>query len=482
MDVGGYRPQTDLDRLGGDSAGAHLNRLMDRLGFDERLGDLMGMQLDKAIGDNLGVARNMLDLFSPLSTSQLDRMMGGGFAPPGFVPRPRDDYGNHWANTKPTYYDPEKIHVYKEPNLMGLFGKKDVMIDGKKIDVGNDWGVTPKQLETKIMTDPAFRQKIEDQLGYKIKLDGNADGNIELRKPLHHPMMPYHNQVNHHIGNFLGRLLGPMLGGGPLGGGPLGGGPLGGGPLGGGPLGGGPLGLPGGPMGQVFDQMAKFLGGGFGGPGQASGAPGGTQGTQPGSPNADTKELLDILDDPNLSFETKLSLFMGKFIEKKQKDMLAKTRELTQNQDQTKGGAGAAGGGGGGGPLGALGGLFGGGGGGGPLGAIGSLFGGGGGGGGLGGLFPVGGAVLGGMVGGPFGASLGSSIAGSLGQSVAGGAGGAGGAGQAGEAGAGKKSDQEIQTELTAITQAFQRLVKGLEGVMDSVHELGKGTASRIRP
>ena len=161
----------------------------------------------------MGVARNMLDFFSPLQTSQLDRMMSGGFAGPGHCPRPHDNYGHNWGVSKHTHYDREQINVYKEPGLAGLFGKKDVMIDGKKIDVGNDWGVNPKQLEAKILTDPGFRAKIEGQLGGRIVLDGNADGNITIAKKIPHPMIPFHNHCHSHVGNMLGRMVPGMMNG-----------------------------------------------------------------------------------------------------------------------------------------------------------------------------------------------------------------------------------------------------------------------------
>jgi hypothetical protein len=495
--------------VGGMSPGTQLNRYMEGMGFPDKLSDLYGAALDKAIGNDMGVARNMFDFFSPLSTSQLDKMMGGGFAGPGFCPRPHDNYGHNWGVSKHTHYDREKINVYKEPNLAGMFGKKDVMIDGKKIDVGNDWGVTPKQLESKILTDPNFRAKIESQVGGRIVLDGNADGNITIAKKVPHPMMPFQNHVHNHVGNMLGRLMGGI--GGMLGG------PMGGmipGMPGGMPgMPGGMPGMPGGlggPMGQVLNQLANFLGGlggqqqaGQGGPGQAGGA-GGAQ----GSPSADTQELQNILKNPNLSFEAKLALFTGKFIEKKQKEMEEKMNQMTAAQDQGKAGeAGGAGEGGkaGGGGGGFLGGILGGGGGGGLLGGIlgggggggmlGGLLGGGGGGGGLlggilgggglGGILQMGGGLIGGMYGGPIGASLGSSIGGAVGSAAGGGGGQAGQAGQAGGAGAGKgsqsASEQKLQTELTAITQAFNRMVEAMNNCMKTVSDMGLSSARLIR-
>ena len=56
------------------SPGTELNRMMDRLGFADQIGDLYGAALDGAIGNNAGVARNLLDAYSPLSTGQLDAL------------------------------------------------------------------------------------------------------------------------------------------------------------------------------------------------------------------------------------------------------------------------------------------------------------------------------------------------------------------------------------------------------------------------
>jgi hypothetical protein len=67
------------------SAGTELNRMMDSLGFADQIGDLYGAALDAAVGNNDGVARNLLDAYSPLSTAQLDqitiRMSAAAFMP-----------------------------------------------------------------------------------------------------------------------------------------------------------------------------------------------------------------------------------------------------------------------------------------------------------------------------------------------------------------------------------------------------------------
>ena len=56
------------------SAGTELNRMMDGLGFPDKVGDIYGAALDSAIGDQAGVARNLFDAYSPFTTSQLDAL------------------------------------------------------------------------------------------------------------------------------------------------------------------------------------------------------------------------------------------------------------------------------------------------------------------------------------------------------------------------------------------------------------------------
>ncbi len=463
--------------VGGMSPGTQLNRFMDGMGFPDKLGDMYGMSLDKAIGNDLGVARNMLDLFSPLSTSQLDKMMGGGFAGPGFCPRPHDNYGHNWGVSKHTHYDREKINVYKEPGLAGLFGKKDVMIDGKKVDVGNDWGVTPKQLEAKILTDPNFRAKIEGQVGGRIVLDGNADGNITIAKKMHHPMVPYHNHCHQHVGNMLGRMVPGMMNGvlNQMGGFLQG-------------IGQGIGQAVGGILGGQQQQGAQGAGAQQGGVGQAAGGQGGAD------------ELTAILKNPNMSFEAKLAQFMMKFMEKKQKEIEGKMEQMkSQGESGDAAKAGGAGGGKGGGGF--IGGLLGGGGGAGGGGFIGGmvggLLGGGGGGGGLlggilggggglGGLMQMGGGLVGGMFGGPIGASLGSQLGGAVGGAMGGGgqagqAGGQGGAGGADASGKGKGSEQIAMKELETMMQAFQRMMESMGNVLKSVHDMSMSSARLIR-
>ncbi len=194
------------------SPGTQLNRMMDKMGFPDVMGDLYGAALDKAVGNQMGVARNLFDAFSPLSTNQLDKMTGLGFAPPGFAPRPNQDFPRLFGPGQKTFYDKESIGVVKEPGIRGALGHQDVQIDGKKIDVGpKDKNMSPQQLERRILTDPGFRQKIEGQVGGRIVLDGNPDGNITIAKKMPHPCMPYQNHVHQHVGNFLDRALKPPM-------------------------------------------------------------------------------------------------------------------------------------------------------------------------------------------------------------------------------------------------------------------------------
>jgi hypothetical protein len=73
------------------SAGTELNRMMDKLGFPDQVGDVYGAALDAAIGDNSGVARNLLDAYSPFTTSQLDSLTRT-MSPAAFMRKPEHSY------------------------------------------------------------------------------------------------------------------------------------------------------------------------------------------------------------------------------------------------------------------------------------------------------------------------------------------------------------------------------------------------------
>lgn len=132
---------------GGNSPGTNLNRLMDATGFPDKLGDMYGAALDAAIGNNLGVARNLFDAFSPLSTRSLDRMMSGGFAPPGFCNRPHQDFAHHFAMGRHTHYERESINTFDTGGIFNRHG--GVQIDGQNVNIQPPLpkGISPKQFE-----------------------------------------------------------------------------------------------------------------------------------------------------------------------------------------------------------------------------------------------------------------------------------------------------------------------------------------------
>jgi hypothetical protein len=73
------------------SAGTELNRMMDRLGFPDEVGDVYGAALDSAIGDEAGAARNLLDAYSPFTTGQLDSLTRA-MSPAATMQRPAMSY------------------------------------------------------------------------------------------------------------------------------------------------------------------------------------------------------------------------------------------------------------------------------------------------------------------------------------------------------------------------------------------------------
>jgi hypothetical protein len=273
---------------GGDSPGTNLNRLMDSLGFAEQLGDVYGASLDAAIGNNMGVARNLMDAFSPfLKTSDIDRMMAGGFPPPGFCNRPVHDFAHHFHRSVNQFFNPQSIERHH----------------------------TSPGFEERMMTDPGFRTRMESRFGGEFKWDGKADGNFEIAKPKYHPCLPFQNHIHQHCKNMLGRLLNPTM------------------------------------PNQILNNLANFLGslpgmpgaGGPGGPGGAGQAGGAGQPGGAGQAGGAGSDAGAILRDPNLSFEEKLFQFMLMTAEKKQDQILKKAEELDKAKEA--GQAGGAGGG-----------------------------------------------------------------------------------------------------------------------------------------
>jgi hypothetical protein len=430
-----FGPVNDPARF---SPGTQFSRMLESTGFPETLSNLYGAALDKACGNQLGVARNLFDAFSGLTTSQLDKFTSMGFSPPGFCPRPHEDFGRNFGMCRPTYYDRESISTVPKEGLAGLFGQKDVMIDGKKIDVGPEGkpGVPrdPKAIEEKILTDPAFRSKIESQVGGRIVLDGNADGNITIAKKLPHFPGPYQNNIMQNVGNFLQRAMQP------------------------------PFGI----MNQVMGQLGNFLngigGGGFPGLPGIPGFPGGGGPFGPSGPNAPSGGpggaggaggggKLDAILHSGMSFEAMLNAFLIEFVKEKQDQMKAKMKELADAQKKEQaGGQGGPGGAGGGGKPG---------------------------GGGLGSIVGMAGGVIGGMYGGPVGAGMGQQI-GSAGGNMLGGLLGGAGGGAGGPGGAGGADEQKSTQELTNELKQMQDELKSMTDACDSIRSMSQQSIQKI--
>lgn len=72
-----------------NSPGTNLNRMMDRMGLPDAYGDRMGAMLDAKMGNQMGVARNLFDMYSGVPTAQLDRLMGQQMPHHGHCHRPQ---------------------------------------------------------------------------------------------------------------------------------------------------------------------------------------------------------------------------------------------------------------------------------------------------------------------------------------------------------------------------------------------------------
>ncbi|HSE43492.1 MAG TPA: hypothetical protein VLH08_22215, partial [Acidobacteriota bacterium] len=81
--------------------GSQLNRLINSLGLPDRLGNMIGAALDRKIADNAGIASNLFDAFSPLSSSSLS---SNALVPFGFVGRPYQSYLRHCADYQKFYH------------------------------------------------------------------------------------------------------------------------------------------------------------------------------------------------------------------------------------------------------------------------------------------------------------------------------------------------------------------------------------------
>ena len=95
-------------QAGGLSPGTHLNRLLGSIGFPEQVGTALGAALDGRVAGNEKLARSLFDVFSPLSSSQLGRLVSSGFANAGFCSRPHQNYNHHFHCNVHGYFNGEQ--------------------------------------------------------------------------------------------------------------------------------------------------------------------------------------------------------------------------------------------------------------------------------------------------------------------------------------------------------------------------------------
>jgi hypothetical protein len=87
------------------SIGNHFHRLMNSIGFPNELGTIMGAALEARVENNAGVARNLFDAFSSITTPSLDTLIAGAFGPASQILRPHDNYHHHFALHQHTHYE-----------------------------------------------------------------------------------------------------------------------------------------------------------------------------------------------------------------------------------------------------------------------------------------------------------------------------------------------------------------------------------------
>jgi hypothetical protein len=92
------------------SIGKNFNRLMDSIGFPNELGTVMGAALEARVENNVGVARNLFDAFSSISTQSIDTLMAGAFGPASQILRPHDNYQHHFALHHHSHYERKLPH------------------------------------------------------------------------------------------------------------------------------------------------------------------------------------------------------------------------------------------------------------------------------------------------------------------------------------------------------------------------------------
>ena len=179
--VFGINAGAGLDRMLNGSGGTQINRMLDALGLPDSMGDIIGAQIDAASGDVGGFARNMFDLSSGLATGTVDALFGKGLAGPHFAPRPHITLPKGRRLWGRKFYTPFGTHSISRERLgpKGPFGR-----------------LIGRSMERALLTNPAFRARMEAKLGGRIIPDGRADGKITVHrfKP-HFPGVPFTNHI-----------------------------------------------------------------------------------------------------------------------------------------------------------------------------------------------------------------------------------------------------------------------------------------------
>jgi len=399
-----------IDRLLQGSQGMQVNRMLDALGLPDQLGDMIGAQIDAARGDWQGYARNMMDLTSGMSSSQVDGLFGKGLPGSQFVPRPHEMLTKGRELWGKQFHTPFGTMDISREQLggKGLFGK-----------------MVGRSMERAILTNPAFKARMERILGGRIIPDGRADGKITVaRFRPNFPTIPFSNQIANN----------PMLSGMY------------------------------GALSRMENNIKNLVNSMTGGANSAGGA-GGADKSGGGNALTNTTNGVDLKDPETkeladgmgmnmgaLSFEDIMFLMMMKYARKKEKEIISKMNELSQAEG--KGGEEGGGRRGYGGIISSIAGIAGG--------------------------------VLGGMVGGPIGSMIGSKLGGmaggAIGNAVDGGGGGGGAGGSNGPMGdSSKTSDTLKQMQMQKLMEDLKKMYEMLSNVMKSMNDMQMAAVRNLR-
>jgi hypothetical protein len=300
-----------FDRMFNGSVGMQANRMLDALGLPDKLGDLVGAQIDQSRGDYAGMMRNLQDLNSGMSTAQMDGMFGRGLPPKGFVPRPLSFLKGPLGMGMPVL--PRGFNPFGGVTREAPFGK----------------GFVGRQMERAIKRDPFFKSQMEQMLGGKIIPDRRNDGKLTIWRP------PF-SQVGGIMKQALGAAMLPNLGmAAALGGMNI--------PLAGAMMANRVAGTILGGMQRMEANIAAFAQGITGGDPRM----GFSKQQLINDPQTQTMAQGMGIDVRNASFEDIIALLLMKYAKNKETDVMKKVQELDKSMqagDKNKNGSGSQGG------------------------------------------------------------------------------------------------------------------------------------------